>query len=195
MGDLFGYSSYAVRKRIFNLWNTWFRIVGPDGEVVFTSRMKAFKLKEDIRVFGADKQTEILRISARQILDFGATYDVVDARNGERLGAFRRKGLKSMFRDEWLILDTAEREVGMVQEESGWLAFLRRFTDGLANLFAPQRHVGQIGNTVVLLFRQSRNPFLTKTYLDFSMDSAGVLDRRMGIALAVLFGAIDGKQG
>lgn len=195
MNDPFGYSKYAVRKRFFNFFNTWFRIVGPDDQVVFTSKLKAFKLKEDIRVFAADKQTEMLRISARQILDFGATYDVVDARSGEKLGALRRKGLKSIFKDEWLILNAAEQEVGMIQEDSGWLAFLRRFLGGIVNLFTPQRHLGQVGGAPVLEFQQTRNPFITKTYLDFSMDTTGTMDRRLGIAASVLFAAIEGKQG
>ncbi|MDF1861309.1 MAG: hypothetical protein P1U87_13920 [Verrucomicrobiales bacterium] len=47
----------------------------------------------------------------------------------------------------------------------------------------------------MLVFRQSRNPFLTTTYLNFGMDADGMLDRRMGIAASILFCAIGGKQG
>jgi hypothetical protein len=43
-------------------------------------------------------------------------------------------------------------------------------------------------------FRQTRNPFLTKTYLDFSADAGGALDRRLGLAAAILICAIEGKQ-
>ena len=128
------------------------------------------------------------------MIDFGATYDVLDVSTEQLLGSFRRKGLKSIFRDEWVIFDVNEQEVGVVREDSGGMAFLRRMLGGIADLFSPQQHFGSIGNQPVLAFRQTRNPFLTKTYLDFSSDGQGLLDRRMGIAAAVLFCAIEGKQ-
>ena len=184
----------VARKNIFNLWHQWFRVMDPQGNVLLHTKMRAFKLREDIRVLGPDKQTEVVSMRARQILDFGVTYDVTDPSTGQKLGAFRRKGLKSIFKDEWLILDTADNQVGMIQEDSGGLAFLRRFLGGIVDLFAPQQHHGRIGQNPVLSFRQTRNPFITKTYLDFSMDTGGLPDRRLGRAGAVLFCAIEGKQ-
>ncbi|MCH7224854.1 hypothetical protein [Haloferula sp. A504] len=184
----------VARKNIFNFWHQWFQIMDPQGNILLYTKMRAFKLREDIRILGPDKQTEIVTMRARQILDFGVTYDVRDGATGAPIGAFRRKGIKSIFKDEWLILDTADQEVGMIQEDSGGLAFLRRFLGGIVNLFAPQQHHGRIGQRPVLTFQQTRNPFVTKTYLDFSMDGGGLLDRRMGLAAAVLFCAIEGKQ-
>jgi hypothetical protein len=46
----------------------------------------------------------------------------------------------------------------------------------------------------VCWFRQNFNPFVMKVNLDFSMDSAGLLDRRLGIAAAVLLCAVEGRQ-
>jgi uncharacterized protein YxjI len=187
----FGQSRYMIRRKFFKLFGGAFHIYDPAGNVVFYSKMKAFKLKEDLRVYtGEDMGEEVLTIKARNILDFGATYDVTDPATGERVGALRRKGFKSILRDEWLILDVDDQEVGHIQEDSLLLALVRRF---LTNL-VPQTFKGTLGGAPVLSFRQHFNPFIQKIDLDFSEDTAGRLDRRLGIAAAVLLCAIEGRQ-
>jgi uncharacterized protein YxjI len=187
----FGQSRYLIRRKFFKIFGGAFHIYDEAGNVAFYSKMKAFKLKEDLRLFtGEDMQQEVLTIKARSILDFGATYDVTDSASGTRLGALRRKGLKSLLRDEWLILDAQDQEVGMIAEDSMALALVRRL---LTNL-VPQTFTGAVGGTPVLSFRQHFNPFIQKISLDFSMDTGRKLDRRLGIAAAVLLCAIEGRQ-
>ncbi len=187
----FGQSRYVIRRKFFKIFGEAFHIYDEAGQVLFYTKMKAFKLKEDLRVFsGEDMREELLTIQARSIIDFGATYDVTDAVTGQRLGALRRKGLKSLLRDEWLLLDASDREVGLIQEDSLVLALVRRL---LSNL-VPQTFVGQMGEAPVFSFRQHFNPFIQRISLDFSMDRGGRLDRRLGIAAAVLLCAIEGRQ-
>jgi uncharacterized protein YxjI len=187
----FGQSRYLIRRKFFKIFGGAFHIYDEAGNVAFYSKMKAFKLKEDLRLFtGEDMQQEVLTIKARSILDFGATYDVTDSASGTRLGALRRKGLKSLLRDEWLILDANDQEVGMIAEDSMALALVRRL---LTNL-VPQTFTGAVGGSPVLSFRQHFNPFIQKISLDYSMDTGGKLDRRLGIAAAVLLCAIEGRQ-
>ncbi|MDC0711201.1 hypothetical protein POL68_22215 [Stigmatella sp. ncwal1] len=187
----FGQSRYVIRRKFFKLFGGAFHIYDEAGGLAFYSKMKAFKLKEDLRVFtGEDMQEQVLTIQARTILDFGATYDVTDPRTGEKLGALRRKGFKSMLRDEWVVLDARDQEVGLIQEDSIALALVRRF---LSNL-VPQTFTGTVGGEPVLSFRQHFNLFIQRISLDYSMDRSGRLDRRMGIAAAVLLCAIEGRQ-
>jgi hypothetical protein len=47
----------------------------------------------------------------------------------------------------------------------------------------------------VCLFKQNFNPFIMKISLDYSMDTNRLLDRRLGIAGAILLCAIEGRQG
>lgn len=194
LNEAFTLPRLVARKNFFNFIHSWFQIIDPEGNTLLYTKMRAFKLREDIRVLGPDKQTELFSMRARQILDFGATYDVTDIATGEKLGAFQRKGMKSLIRDEWVILDPNDQPVGMITEDSGSLAILRRLVGDIASLVAPQEHNGYLGDQQVLNFKQTRNPFITKTYLDFSMDSQRTLDRRLGLAAAVLFCAIEGKQ-
>jgi hypothetical protein len=145
----------------------------------------------DIRVYADEaQQLELFAIRARQVIDFSATYDVFDAPTNTRLGAFRRKGLKSMLKDEWAILDLNDQEVGRIVEESTALALVRRF---LVNLI-PQTFHAELGGQLVASFRQHFNPFVQKITLDFTPDAQNRLDRRLGIAAAVLLCAIEGRQ-
>ncbi len=43
--------------------------------------------------------------------------------------------------------------------------------------------------------KQTYNPLLMKIQADFSADTQGLLDRRMGLAAAIMLCAIEGKQG
>jgi len=46
----------------------------------------------------------------------------------------------------------------------------------------------------VFEFHRNFNPFVSKMELDFSKDRTGALDRRVGIAAAILLVALEGKQ-
>ncbi len=192
MSDVFEQTVYTVRKQVFKIFGGAFHIYDPDGNVAFYSKQKAFKLKEDIRVYtGEDMQTEVLTIQARQRIDFSAAYDVFDPVANETVGALRRRGFKSMLRDEWLFLDTSEREIGKIKEDSTTLALIRRV---LTNII-PQTYHGSVDDQHVCTFKQHFNPFVMKVDLDFSPDLNKLLDRRLGIAAAVLLCAVEGRQG
>lgn len=193
--DRFALDRYLVRRQFFKLFGAAFHIYDETGQVLlFYSKQKAFKLKEDIRLYtGEDMQTPVLNIQARSIIDFGASYDVFDPASGQKVGALRRKAMSSILRDQWLILDAQDRQIGQVQEDSMALALLRRFID-LVTLFIPQRYSVEMDGQVVGQFRQNFNPFIMKILVDFSADPQCRLDRRLGIAAAVLMCAIEGKQ-
>lgn len=192
MNPKYEHDRYLIRKQILALVGAKIDIFNGNGEPVLFSQMKAFKLKEDIRLFSDDTmREELISIQARSVIDFSATYDVVDSVTGESLGSLRRKGMKSILKDEWVILDPSEREIGLIKEDSALMAFLRRF---LTNLIPQKFHVDVDGKPVAL-FKQDLNPFVGKLNLDFSMDREGLLDRRLGLAAAVLMVAIERQQG
>ncbi len=191
MDNKFNQRKYQIRKRVLSLVGATLQIFDADGQEILFSKMKAFKLKEDIRLYsGEDMQDEYLTIHARSIIDFSATYDVFDAKTSEKIGAFRKKGLKSVLKDEWVILDNNDVEIGLIKEDNLALALLRRF---LTNLVPQSYHVEVSGRNVGT-FKQNFNPFVVKLNLDFSVDNDHLLDRRLGIAAGILLCAIEGKQ-
>ena len=191
IADRLSHSKYTVRKKVLRLFGGAFQIYDPMGRAVFYSEQKAFKLKEDIRLYtGEDKETEVLLIKARQIIDFSSAYDVVDSSTNEKVGALKRKGFKSMFRDEWVFMDPSDHEIGSIREDSVAMALVRRL---LLNLI-PQTYRADIGGVEVCTFEQNFNPFVTKITVDFSQNTNGLLDKRLGLSAALLLTAIEGKQ-
>ena len=189
-------NQYLIRRKFFKIFGASFHIYDMDGNLAFFSKQKAFKLKEDIRVFGDQAMTsELLCIKARGVIDLGMTYDVIDSTTQQVIGSLRRKGLKSIIRDSWVINDVNDQEFGTIQEESGALAILRRFLGGpIVQMLAPQKYNGYIGDVPVLEFTQNRNPFVQKIQLDYGPDVNSLLDRRLGIAAAALLCAVEGRQ-
>ncbi len=189
---------FMIRKKVFKIFGNAFHIYDENGQVFLYSKLKAFKLKEDIRVYtGEDMTTEVLTIQARSILDFGAAYDIVDPLVGEKVGAMKRKALKSFLQDEWIIMDAQDQEIGVAQEDSMPLALVRRFLSFLSPLLSnlvPQSFHGEVGGAPVFYFKRHFNPFVLRMDMDFSVDAESRLDRRLGIAAAILLSAIEGRQ-
>lgn len=191
MHENFRKQKYLIKKQFFKLLGGAFRIYDLEGNLCFYVEQKAFKLKEDIRVYtDEEKTTEVLTIQARNIIDFSAVYDVIDTASGQKIGALKRNGLKSILKDEWFVLDTADQEIAKIHEDSLLMASLRRF---LSNLI-PQSYEGYIGDKKVWDFQQNFNPFTISINLDMTGDTNDQMDDRMGIAGAVLLCAIEGRQ-
>lgn len=190
MNSAFSYDRYLLKRQVFALAGK-FRVYDPSERLVLFSEQKMFKIREDIRVYSDETKTqEVLMIKARQIVDFSAAYDVVDSATGQKVGAMRRKGLASILRDEWEVLDVGDNVVGKLFEDSMGLALLRRF---LSNLI-PQNYDITFGTNRVADLKQNFNPFAYQLNIDFSMDINKVMDRRLGIAAAILLAAVEGRQ-
>jgi uncharacterized protein YxjI len=191
MHSAFQYDQYRLRRQVLALTGK-FRLYTLDGQLVMYSQQKMFKLKEDIRVYTDESRTqELLYIQARQILDFSAAYDVIDSQYGTKVGVLRRKGMRSILRDEWHVLDAQDQQIGVLIEDSMGRALLRRF---LLGKLLPQDYDVLIGDTRVADLRQRFNLFRYELNLDFTMDIANRLDRRLGIAAAILLATVEGKQ-
>jgi len=188
MGHFEG-SRYLIRRKILKLVGGAFHVYDEAGDVVAYTKMKAFKLKEDLRMYtGEDMEEEIFRIKARNIIDFAATYDVFDSKTDAKIGAFRRKGFKSMLRDEWLVFGPNDEEIGKVTEDSMALALVRRF---ISNLI-PQTYDCEVNDKKVCVYKQNFNPFVTKVNVVFEPECD--IDRSLIMAGGVLLCAIEGKQ-
>lgn len=193
--DAFAHNTYIIRRKFWNFLHRGFHIYDAQSQLIGYCRKKAFKLREDLQVYTNDSmQTTILSIKARNIIDFSATYDVTDPLTGERVGALRRQGLHSLARDRWLVLDPSDVEICVIEEDSLMRALLRRNVQAAAALM-PQRYTGKAGDRVICHFRQNFNPFILKIALDFTEDHDDLLDRRLGVAAAILLCAIEGRQG
>ncbi|HSK88496.1 MAG TPA: hypothetical protein VK880_09080 [Anaerolineales bacterium] len=191
MNPIFQFPNYLLRRQAIALTGK-FRFYDPAGRMIMFSEQKMFRLREDIRVYSDESKTqEVLSIKARQIMDFSAAYDVVDAGLNQRVGTLRRRGLRSILRDEWEVLDANDRVIGKLFEDSVGLALLRRL---LLGSLLPQNYDMTVGESRVADLKQRFNPFRYELDLDFTMDAGRLLDRRIGIAAGILLAAVEGKQ-
>ena len=187
----FQFDNYLLKRQVLALTGK-FRVYDPNDNLVLFCQQKMFKLKEDIRIYADENKTqELLYIKARQILDFSAAYDVVDSQSDTKVGVLRRKGFRSMLRDEWQVLDAYDQPIGILLEDNMSRALLRRFILGR---LLPQSYDLLINDIVVAEMKQRFHLFRYNLDLDFSMDSNRTLDHRLGIAAAILLGTIEGKQ-
>lgn len=184
---------YLVRAKAFHFgFDRPFYIQDAAGQNILFARMKAFKLKEDLRICHDEAMTrEEILIKARKIIDFGTTYDIFDASSSQRIGSMRRKGLKSMLRDEWAILNFDDQEVGKIEEDSWVLAILRR---ALLS-FLPQHYHATLGTELVARYTRHFNPFILKMTVEPLTSARAKLDVRMLLASGLLLAAIEGRQG
>ena len=184
----FRHRQYLFRRKVFKLFGGVFHVYDENGNVLFYSKQKAFKLKEDFRIYSDESQTqELLTIKTPQILDIGATYNVQDVTTGEAVGSLRRKGLNSIFKDEWIILSKEGKEIGTLTETSLIAALLSRVIS-----LIPQTYVVLANNREVAKIKQHFNPFVLK-YTMTIVDETSV-DPRLLIAAGILLAGIERRQ-
>ena len=184
-------NQYLIRHKYFKLFGEAFYIYDANGQLVMYSKMKAFKLKEDVRLYTDESRSQtLLLIKARNVIDFSAYYDVVDGISGETLGSVRRQGARSLLRDEWLVLDTNDQMIGMAVEDTVALAALRRIT-GVPQVIAPQGFRLMINDRQIADMSLRRNPVIQKMDVTFYDDAGRMIDPRLGLSLALMLMAIE----
>lgn len=186
---MYGYT-YLIRRRFFQLFGASFDIYDPAGRLIGFSRQKAFKLKEDIRVYTDEtKRQELLVIKARNIIDFSASYDVIDPMTNMWLGTLQRKGFSSMLRDKWALYGANGVQIGEINEDEMSLALIRRFVCN----WIPQNYSLKYGcGQDAAVYSQCFNPFVFK--LQVRIDPGCTLPPYLILAGGILLAAIEGRQ-
>jgi uncharacterized protein YxjI len=159
---------------------------GSDGELLAFAQQKRMALKEQVTLYTNDtKQQVVLGFKARQVIDLGATYDVVDGQ-GRPIGLFRKEFKASLLRSTWLV-EQPGLPVARGQERSPVVAILRRFVD-LASWLPYHFDFMMDGQ---LAFSVVRKWSLRDRYLiDIAQPQ---LDRRLVIAMAVGLDALQSR--
>lgn len=185
---------FTVRRKVFKFLGASFHVFDESGSVVAYCQQKAFKLREDIRLYTSEARTEeLLTMKARSIIDFGVTFDVT-LPSGEVIGSIRRKGLRSMFRDSWLLYSADGTEIGKLLEDSGTLAILRRAHEVFA-LLSPQKFkIIKADSTHIATLRTHFNLFVYRLGIAIHTDDEEI-DELLVLAAGCLIAAIEGRQG
>jgi hypothetical protein len=181
---------YTIRRQILKIFGAAFHIYGAEGNLIGYCKQKAFKLKEDIRIYTDESlSTEMLFIGARAILDISAAYDVTDSLRQTRIGTLQRRGLKSILRDEWVVIDEAGQVVGTLREDNQLLALVRRF---VANILPQSYHIVDGQGREFAQLRTHFNPFVHRMTVNVEDDCP--IEPLLVLAAGVLLMAVEGRQ-
>jgi hypothetical protein len=169
----------VIKRPFWSFLGRRFQVYAPDGRMVLFVRHPLLKLREEFTVFTDEtERVPVLRIRARQIIGIDIANDVFDAVTGERVGTIKKRGLKSILRDTWDVLDASDQPAGLVQEDGA--ALLRRFFPILLGKWRIE-----LAGAVVARVRQVFRFFVKEFELDLS-EGQGRIDPRFAVACALL---------
>ncbi|HVV82350.1 MAG TPA: hypothetical protein VHE35_04695 [Kofleriaceae bacterium] len=168
---------YRIKRKFWSIFERTFRVLSPDGQLYMLVKHPVFRLREEFVVYGDEaKARPLLRVKSRQALAINFTYDVSDAATGELLGSVQKRGLKSIVRDAFILLDPAGAEIGRAEEQGH--SVLRRFIPLLTS-----KHAIFVEGQQVAFIRQIFR-FFTKEF-EVELEPSRV-DPRFVLAVALL---------
>ena len=177
--DRFAYQRYVIKRPFLSFLGRKYYVYAPDGSLVVFLKHPLMKLRGEFTIYADDTETvPLLVVRARNIIALNMAHDVMDPNTGETLGSIRSRGLKSIIRDVWDILDVNDQPIGLI-EETG-MAMFRRLIK-----FLPGRHKMELHGQLVATLRQTFRFFIKEEVLDLS-PGGDMLDHRFAIACALL---------
>ena len=170
-------SRYRIKRRFWSFFDRKFDVRTLDDQPMLFVKHPLFKFREEFNICTDETETiRVFRLKSRQILAINFCYDLTDANTGALVATIQKKGLKSLFRDKFHLLDVNGQEFGTMEEKGA--SILRRFFPWLTS-----KHEILIGGV--------RAGFVTQQFRFFNKEfivdvTPGVADQRFILACALL---------
>lgn len=166
---------------------------GQAGHLLAVAQQKRAAFKEQVTFYQDESRTTpLFSFKARQRLDLGATYDVLDA-SGQPIGSFRKDFAKSLLRSTWhleasgLKVTGSERNVGVAIGRRIWEA--TPIGDAVPSPF--RFHFDFVDPNGEVVMTSERGKSLRDRYL-ITLPGAR-LDGRVAAAMAVALDALQSR--
>ena len=129
--SLRGIESFAVKQKITLMVNRYeIRAMSPggaEGPLLAVAQQKRMAFKEHVTFYTDESRRQpVFSFKARQRLDLGAVYDVLDA-SGQPIGWFKKDFGKSLLRSTWRLGAAGVEATGTERNQN--VAILRRLWD------------------------------------------------------------------
>jgi hypothetical protein len=192
-----GIERFAVTQQVMPLVNRYdIRAVAPDGRagaLLATAQQKRLAFKEQVTFYANEARTApVFSFKARQRLDVGSGYDVLDAQ-GKPIGSFRKDFGASLLRSTWHLEAAGLTATG--SERNTTVAVLRRawnLVPVLGDLPAPfVVHFDFTADDGRQVLSSTRRVSARDSY-DVRVPGARV-DGRLAAAMAVALDALQGR--
>lgn len=162
-------------------FNPQVKVTDSSGQTALYVKQKALALKEDVKIFADEsQQRQLYQMKANKIIDFSAQYNITRP-DGGPVGVVKRKGMRSLWKATYNIMDAGGAEVGLIHEENPWIKVL----DGLVSdvpfvgmFINPAYLVDLRGQAVLYLKKQPamlEGKFTLEKRGDFSDADEGLL--------------------
>lgn len=190
----------SIRFRIFALASQ-IQVTDAGGATVCYVRQKMFRLKEAVSVFRDSTMQQVLcEIRADRIIDFSACYRFFD-QSSESFGAVQRKGMRSLWRAHYEILDESGQQYASIREENP----SARFFDGLLGeipllglacgyFFHPKYLVtGTAGEPLLRMTKQ--RSFLEASYIIEQLAEADPVEELRALMSLLMMALLERRRG
>lgn len=144
-----------------------------DGQMLGYVRQKMFKLKEDIQIFTNESKQDVLyTIKADKWIDFNTNYAFYD-KNLEQMGSVGRKGMKSLWKANYLIHNVSKEQVYSIGEENPWAKVMDSLMGEIpivgmftGYMFNPKYAVKNTSDEIILRMKKEASFFGRKFTLE-----------------------------
>ncbi len=193
MNLVFSPSKYVLKRKGLSIGGKYQLLDEQKNPLLFIEeKIKLIPPSRTVFAYADEKKTQlVLKIDLSESAN-GVAYDVIDSANGAKLGSlvYAVESLSDLVKDKWIIMDVDGQVIARMFEKRAGRAILRELTDH--NI--PQKLEIAVGETTVAELRQKATMLGYEATLDFSMDTGNLLDRRLGVAAAVMAALHQGSE-
>jgi len=193
MNIIFSQSEYILKQQGLSIGGKYCLYDQNDNPLLYIEeKVKWIPPSTTVHAYADEKKTkEILTFKDSESENI--EMDVIDAESGQKIGGIGTTAddLAEFIKDAWAITDADDKPIGKVAEKSAGQSVLRELMDNEL----PQKLDIKVGETLVGELRQKVKMIGYELKVDFSMDTAHMLDRRLGIAAAIYAALHHGKEG
>ena len=175
--SMWSQSRFRIKRAFWSVFERTFRVSTLDGQLIMLVKHPIFRFREEFTIYADEGRTvPLLLVKSRQIIAINFTFDIVDIASGQPLGSVQKRGVRSLVRDKFLILDPAGNQIGTMEETGASL--LRRFLPILTS-----RHSVVLHGVEAARMRQIFRLFIKEFEVEIA---SGVADPRFVLACALL---------
>lgn len=168
---------FVIKRKWWSFFDRVFRVYTGDGQLIMYVKHPLLRFREQFVVYEDEAQSRpLLHVTARQMIAINFAYDIREAGSEAVLGSIEKRGVRSLWRDKFILRDAAEQEIGYAEEHGA--SILRRLFP-----FLTSKHQVMIGDKQVAFMHQ-RFRFFIK---EFAVDTEpSAVDPRFVLAVCLL---------
>lgn len=193
--------TYLIQQQVKLLVNQYKVFEGSDSPdlLIAFAQQKRFAFREKFTLYNSEAKTQVLlNVQARQVMDFGARYEVKDT-EGNLLGVIGKAFGASLLNSTWHIFKPGQEDAPaiIVRERSGAIAIFRRVWELLPVVgelpFFIKYHFDFTDPKTSAVLASLNKTATIKDHYRLDVQDSSDLDWRLFISMGVMLDALQGR--